>query len=207
MSAPVDEIDVGHDPRTRAPWHDWSARRRTVVAAALVLALAAVGGWFLARDPAPPPVTPRPVAALAPGADVVVDVPPDTSRCPSGAICRYDDTVASGAEQAFAEAFGSVGFIGRQTVTDAVTGEVYWQYVRFATGTLVTVTLTQEPVALLPTPPVPDDTPTDVDRRNGAVTLTAVRDGYLATVNAAGLPGQLLPVPAVQQWLRTVPAP
>ncbi|MHA3704903.1 hypothetical protein ACXR2U_22245 [Jatrophihabitans sp. YIM 134969] len=211
MSAPVDEIDVGRDPRARAPWHRWSRRRRQVVGGvALVVVLAAGALWLALRpsDPAPTARAVPPVALGAPGADVVQTLPPDVASCPPTAeTCAYDDDVDPADEQAFRAAFGSAGYIGRQTVRDAETAEVYLQLIRFTTGTLVTVTLTQQPVALLPEPPVVDDDPTDVDRRDGGFTLTAVRDGYLITVTAAGLPGQVLPVRAAQQWVRTAPAP
>lgn len=210
MSAPVDEIDVGRDPRGRAPWHDWSTgRRRTVTVGVVVAVLVAAALWFVTRGPVAPPA---PTAATAPvdvvpGADVTQAVAPATAQCPPGARCDYEDRVSDPFEDAFRAAFGSAGYIGRTSVLDADTGEVYWQLIRFTTGTLITVTLTQQPVSQLPAPPVVHDTPGDVDRKNGAVDLTTVRDGYLMTANAAGLPGQVLPVPSVQQWLQTVPAP
>lgn len=210
MSAPVDEIDVGHDPRGRAPWHAWSPRRRRVVAIVVAVLVVASGVlWLLLRPAATPPPAAAPVQALtgAPGADVVQDLPADVSKCPTGAQCTYGAQVSTADEDAFRASFGSAGFIGRQTVSDAVTGEVYWQLIRFTTGTLVTVTLSQQPVSQLASTPAVDDVPKDLDRRNGGFTLTALRDGYLMTASAAGLPGQVLPVRAAQQWVRTVPAP
>jgi hypothetical protein len=211
VSAPVDEIDVGHDPRARWPWHTWSRRRRQVVAGVVAAVVVAAGVvWLVLRpsDPPPPRATPVPSVALgAPGAEVVLDLPADLSKCPTGAQCAYGAEVAPDDETAFRDAFGSAGYIGRQTVRDAVTGDVYWQLIRFTTGTLVTVTLTQQPVAQLPAPFVVDDEPTEADRKDGGIILTAVRDGYLMTASAAGLPGQVLPVKAAQQWVRTVPAP
>lgn len=206
---PLDEIDVGRDPRRRPPWHHWSTGRKRWVAAALVLVLAAAtAAWLVLREPTPAPSRGGPeVAASAPGADVVVDAGRDTSKCPAGARCTYTSDVSAGVEQAFRSSFASAGYIGRQCVVDADTGEVYWQYIRFATGTLVTVTLSQQPVSQLAAPPVLRSDPDPVEIANGAVTLDVVRDGYLMSANAAGLPGQAIPVQAVRQWLATVPAP
>lgn len=175
---------------------------------AVVALLAAAVVWFLVREPAPgPAAAPPPVPVGAPGADVVVDLGPAVERCPAGATCTYATQVTGADEQTFRAAFGSAGYIGRQSVVDADTGEVYLQLIRFTTGQLVTVTLSQQPLARLAAPPVVDDTVSDAERASGAVTVTAVRDGYLMTANAAGLPGQVLPVRSAQQWVQSVPAP
>lgn len=173
-------------------------------------AAAAVTVVVLTRPAAPPAPTARPLVVpspSAPGAAVVDDLGPATEHCQPAVTCAYAATVTGPVERAFRGAFLSAGYIGRQQVRDGRTGRVLWQLVHFTTGTLVTVTLTQQPVDLLPAPPVPDNLPSARDLDSGSIELTALRDGYLMTVSAAALPGQSLPVNAARRWLETVPAP
>ena len=87
-------------------------------------------------------------------------------------------------------------------MVDAATGEVYWQYIRFTTGTLVTVTLTQQPVSRAAVPPRPSTDPqSDATAERRSVNLTAVRDGYLHDgATRAGCRASRCRCRAVQQW-------
>lgn len=207
MSAPVDELDLGGAPR-EPRFARLSARARRLLVAAAVVVVAGTVAVVVAvgRDAPPPPPAAAPSFVQQPGAQTTVELYRDEAVCPAGATCRYEQAVSDGVEQAFRDAFPSAGYIGRMTVTNAGTGDVLEQTVQFTTGNLAKVTLTVVTA--------PDGTPDRAinapDRRevaNGGITFTAVRDGWLVTANAAGLPGQALPIRSAGDWVRSVPLP